>query len=286
MSAEKAKNKGTLFVVATPIGNLQDLTFRALEILKEADLILCEDTRTTRKLLSHYEITGKKLWSLYKDNERKRLPQVLESLSAGARVALVSEAGTPGLSDPGALVVREARKAGFPVVPVPGPSALTAFLSVSGWDLGEGFLFLGFPPSRKAERRRLLEEAKDLRYPLVFFVPPHRLLPFLREALEILGNRPLVLGRELTKVFEEVLCLTLKEALARFENHEPRGEFVLLVAGRSSSAPQISPEEALAEVKSLRAKGLALKEAVREVAVRYGLSRKELYGLAVRKGLA
>ena len=272
-------------MVATPIGNLKDITLRALEVLKEADLILCEDTRTTRKLLSHYGITGKKLLSLYRDNERKRRPWILEVLSQGARVALVSEAGTPGISDPGALVVNEARKAGFSVISVPGPSALTALLSISGWDLGKGFLFLGFPPSRKTERRRLLEEVKDYRYPLVFFVPPHRLRPFLRDALEILGDRQAVVGRELTKAFEEVLSLTLKAALAHFEACEPRGEFVLLVAGRSSSVPQISAEETLAEVKALRAEGLSLKEAVREVATRYGLSCKELYGLAVQKGL-
>ncbi len=283
MSGERAEGKGRLWVVATPIGNLKDLTFRALEVLRSADLILCEDTRTTRKLLTHYGLSGKKLLSLYKDNERKRIPQVLEALAKGAQVALVSEAGTPGLSDPGALVIKEVRQKGYPVLPVPGPSALTALLSVSGEDLRQGFLFLGFPPSRQTERRRLLREIRGLPYPLVFFVPPHRLRAFLQEALEILGNRHVVIGRELTKLFEEILSFSLEEARKHFEAHEPRGEFVLLITSPSSPSPSGLPETALQEIRALREKGFSLKEAVKTVAARTGLSAKELYKQALEK---
>ncbi len=285
MSTKAPESKGRLYVVATPIGNLKDLTLRALEVLKEADLILCEDTRTTRKLLSHYKISGKKLLSFYKDNEKKRLPQVLKYLKEGARVALVSEAGTPGLSDPGAFLVTRVREAGYPIIPVPGPSALTTFLSVSGWDLGRGFLFLGFPPAKKNERLKLLKEIRDYPYPLIFFVPPHRLRSFLKEALDLLGNRTVVIGRELTKTFEEVLSFPLKEALSHFGTCPPRGELVLLIAEAPETGSKASLEEALTKVEAWRAQGLSLKEAVKKVASSLGLSSKELYQQALEKGL-
>ncbi|QJA06042.1 16S rRNA (cytidine(1402)-2'-O)-methyltransferase [Thermosulfurimonas marina] len=276
------EGRGVLYVVATPIGNLSDLTLRALEVLREADLILCEDTRTTRKLLTHYGIRGKRLLSLYKDNERRRLPQILKALAEGQKVALVSEAGTPGISDPGALVVSETRRAGFPVVPVPGPSALTAFLSVCGRDLSGGFLFLGFPPPRSAERRRLLAELKEVPYPLVFFVPPHRLRTFLGDLLAVLGDRPAILGRELTKVFEEVVSGRVSQFLERYSAESPRGEILLLV---EPALPEksLSAEKILAEVQGLQARGLSLKKAVKEVASRYGLSSKELYRRMIEK---
>ena len=268
--------------MATPIGNLRDITLRALEVLKEADLILCEDTRTTRKLLTYYQISGKRLRSFYKDNEAQRVPEVLEALRRGWKVALVSEAGTPGISDPGALLVREVRKAAFAVVPVPGPSALTTFLSVSGQDLSGGFMFLGFPPARKTERKKLLQQLRDYPYPMVFFVPPHRLRTFLREALEILGDRSVVLGHELTKMHEEVRSFSLREAAEYFETTAPKGEYILLLEGRSNE-PDLSMEEILAAIEDLRRKGYPLKEAVKEMARRYGLSTKELYALALRR---
>jgi len=264
-------------VVATPIGNLRDMSLRALEILREADLLLCEDTRTARKLLSRYRIRGKKLLSLYRENERKRLREVLAALGRGRRVVLLSEAGTPGISDPGALVVAEVRKAGYSVVPVPGPSALTALLSVSGFDAGKGFVFLGFPPARRGERLKWLESVKGLPFLLVFFVPPHRLCTFLEDALAVLGNRRAVLGRELTKVFEEILALHLEELVRLFRKREARGEFVLVVEGALPGTGRGSVEEAVEEVRALRRKGRSLREAVKEVAFRRNLSAKELY---------
>ncbi len=282
MCADRAGGKGLLYVVATPIGNLRDITLRALEVLKEADLILCEDTRTTRKLLTYYQISGKRLRSFYKDNEAQRVPEVLEALRRGWKVALVSEAGTPGISDPGALLVREVRKAAFAVVPIPGPSALTTFLSVSGQDLSGGFMFLGFSPARKTERKKLLQQLRDYPYPMVFFVPPHRLRTFLREALEILGDRSVVLGHELTKMHEEVRSFSLREAAEYFETTAPKGEYILLLEGRSNE-PDLSMEEILAAIEDLRRKGYPLKEAVKEMARRYGLSTKELYALALRR---
>jgi len=275
------EGKGALYVVATPIGNLSDITLRALEVLRAVDLILCEDTRTTRKLLSHYAIKGKSLLSFYRENERRRLPQVLKLLRQGARVALVSEAGTPGISDPGALMVAEARKAGFPVIPVPGPSALTTFLSVCGRDLSQGFLFRGFPPSKSSARRKELAGLRELPYPLLFFVPPHRLRPFLKDILAVLGDRPAILGRELTKVFEEVAEGRLSQLLERFSAEPPRGEFLLLI--EPAEAEKESPlPQALREIQTLHSQGLSFKEAVKQVASRYGLSAKELYREALK----
>lgn len=286
MSIARARSKGRLYVVATPIGNLKDITLRALEILREADLILCEDTRTTRKLLTHYGISGKRLLSLYKDNEPKRLPRVLESLDKGLQVALVSEAGTPGISDPGALVVAEARKAGFPVVPIPGPSALTAALSLSGIDLSKGFLFLGFLPRRKKERQKLLSEIRNLNRPLMFFEAPHRLKAALSDILESFGDQEILLFRELTKIHEEVSSLRVSEALELFRKREPRGEFVILIKAPEKENLTLDQSKIRSLLEEKINQGMSLKEAVKAVSEEWSLSKKEVYALAVRSGLS
>ncbi|NPA79605.1 MAG: 16S rRNA (cytidine(1402)-2'-O)-methyltransferase [Thermotogae bacterium] len=215
---------GRLYVVATPIGNLKDITLRALDVLKSSDVILCEDTRRTRKLLSHYDIEGR-LLSFYEGNEGRRLPEVLEMLSEGKTVSLVSDAGTPLISDPGYRLVRACRERGIPVLPVPGPSAVVAALSVSGIGT-DRFAFFGFPPKREGRRRRWLEEAASFGGTVVFYVPPHRVRRFLEEVLEVFGDREACLCREMTKIHEEYLFGRLSEIA---EAVKERGEMVLVI---------------------------------------------------------
>lgn len=274
---------GTLYIVATPIGNLEDITLRALRILKEVDLIAAEDTRHTRKLLAHYAIATPTL-SYYREKEAQRSQELLARLAAGATVALVADAGTPGIADPGARLVTLCRDAGITVVPVPGPSALAALLSVAG--LAEsGHLFLGFLPARSSQRRRLLQSVRAESRPLIFYESPHRLLKSLADCLELLGSRRVLVGRELTKLHEELLAGELAEVLAAFEARERlRGEFVVLLAGDTASeeagvAEPEADEDNLAELAAWYRDqaGVSLKDAARRIAADLNLSRSEIY---------
>lgn len=220
---------GTLYVVSTPIGNLEDLSFRALRVLKEADLIACEDTRHTRTLLAHYGI-AKPLLSYHEQNERQRTPELLQRLSNGATVALVTDAGTPALSDPGYLIIHEATALGIPVIAVPGPSAVTAALVVSGLPV-DHFVFLGFLPRKSGKRKRALQEVAEAPWTLVFFEGPHRLRAALADLRDVLGDRRVAVTRELTKRFEEVIRGSTTDALEHFQRTEPRGEFTVVVEG-------------------------------------------------------
>jgi 16S rRNA (cytidine1402-2'-O)-methyltransferase len=265
---------GTLYVVGTPIGNLEDITLRALRILKEVDLIAAEDTRTTRKLLTHYDIPTP-LTSYHEHSSPAKREQLLETLGE-KDIALVSEAGMPGLSDPGYKLIREAIARGIPVVPIPGPSALVTALAVSGLPT-EGFLYLGFLPRRAGERRRLLESVAHEPRTLVVFEAPHRLGASLKEMAETLGDREVAIARELTKLFEEVWRGSLREAIAHFEATPPRGEFTLVIAGAEEgpwSEEQV--REALAERLE---QGLSGKEVVREVAEMARWPKREVYRL-------
>jgi 16S rRNA (cytidine1402-2'-O)-methyltransferase len=217
---------GTLYVVATPIGNLEDISPRALRVLREVRLIVAEDTRTTKKLLSYYKIHTP-MMSYHQHSPKTRETKVLQILTTND-VALVSEAGTPTLSDPGGHLVVQAAKKNIPVVPIPGPSAITAALSVSGFSTNS-FLFLGFLPARKGKRRKRIEKVVNLPYTLVLFESPHRLVKTLQDLAEILGNRRLIIARELTKLHEEVWSGTLDRAVSRYLKIEPRGEFTLVV---------------------------------------------------------
>lgn len=224
---------GTLYIVATPIGNLRDITLRALDILKTADLVAAEDTRVTAGLLSAYGIEAK-LFSYREHNEQAASATLLERLREGKSVALVSDAGTPGISDPGAVVARAARDAGIPVVPLPGPSAVATALSAAGPEAGH-WLFYGFLPHKAGERRRELEALTDVEWPIVFYESPHRLLEAVADLNTVLGgDRQLFIARELTKRFEEFHACRLDEAVAWLEGDENRrrGEFVLVVDGR------------------------------------------------------
>jgi 16S rRNA (cytidine1402-2'-O)-methyltransferase len=225
------KVPGTLYVVATPIGNLEDITLRALRILREVALIAAEDTRQTRKLLARYEIETP-LLSFHEHSPPARLHQILQRLESGESVALVTDAGTPGISDPGASLVRAAHEAGIPVVPVPGVSAVTAAISVSGF-VASRFRFEGFPPRKAGARKRFFEALQEEDAPIVLFESPHRLLPTLQTALEVLGDRPAVICREMTKQFEQIFYGTLSSALQHWQQHTPRGEFVLVLGSRS-----------------------------------------------------
>ena len=217
---------GVLYVVATPIGNLEDISARALRILGEVDLIAAEDTRTTRKLLTRYGLHVRMV-SLFDANVRRRIPQLLKELGDGKQIALVSEAGTPVISDPGALLVRAAAEAGHTVTPIPGPTAIAALLSVAGMP-ADKFTFLGFLPRKAGQRRKLIESIAEQPWTTVFYESPHRIIATLEALRETLGDRNLVIGREMTKLHEEIFRGTLSEAIEHFQ--KPRGEFTVAVA--------------------------------------------------------
>jgi 16S rRNA (cytidine1402-2'-O)-methyltransferase len=221
---------GRLFIVATPIGHLEDITFRAVRILGEVAAIACEDTRQTAKLLNRYGIK-KPLISYFHPREGRRIPEILRLLMGGRDVALVSDAGTPGISDPGFPLIREALKAGIAVVPVPGPSAVTAALSAAGLPTHR-FLFAGFPPPKRTALRKLLEALAPDEATLVFYLPTRRLREFLAEVVQILGDRRVVVAREMTKIHEEFLRGTASELAASIGSRMLRGEATVLVEGR------------------------------------------------------
>lgn len=270
---------GTLYVVATPIGNLEDITFRAVRVLREAARIACEDTRQTRKLLDHYGITTPVV-SCHEHNEAARAPELIAMLEAGDPIALVSDAGTPLVSDPGYRLVGMAAARGIPVVPVPGPCAAVAALSAAGLAT-DSFLYLGFLPARPAQRRRALEEVRDAPHTLVLYETPHRILEALEDIEEALGDRDVVVARELTKIHEEFLRGTpaaLRDALAA--RPAVKGEITLLVA--KAAKPAVTPAAAgasglEAKVEALTAAGLSRMEAIKQVARLEGLSKRELY---------
>lgn len=272
---------GTLYLVATPIGNLEDITLRALRILREVSLIAAEDTRRTRRLLAHYDIHTP-LTSYYEHNKLSKLDVILSTLASGD-VALVSEAGMPGLSDPGYELVKAAIEAGHRVVPVPGPTALVTALVVSGLPT-DACLYLGFLPRRAAERRRLLAEVATERRTLVAFEAPHRLLETLSDIQAALGNRHIAVARELTKVHEEVWRGTVSQALAHYQAEPPRGEITLVIAGASEAEraqARWDADQVRAAVAALLQEGVQRSEAIRRVARASGWPRREVYKLAL-----
>ena len=271
---------GTLFVVATPIGNLEDITLRALRILREVDLIAAEDTRHTRKLLSHFDIHTP-LISYYKEKEASRAQEIVARLLSGQQVALVSDAGTPGISDPGGILVHSAQAHGISVAPVPGVSALATLLSVAG--LTEpSHLFLGFLPAKGTERRKLLRGLKNDVHPLVFYESPRRIIASLGDCLAELGDRRAVIGRELTKVHEEISSGELAQLLDGYKVREAiKGEFVVLIEGVRASASQ-RPDNLEDLLRWYRGQdGVSLKDAVANIAKDLDLSRSEVYQKAL-----
>ena len=264
-----------LYIVATPIGNLEDISLRAIRVLKEVAVVAAEDTRTTRVLFRRYDIHTP-LVSYTEHNHALRTPQLLKALGE-QDVALVSEAGMPGLCDPGYHLVVSALEAGFRVVPVPGPSAVTAALAASGLPADQ-FVFLGFLPHQRGERRRLLESVRDEPRTLVAFETPHRLQAALEDIQAALGDRRIAVCRELTKLYEEVFRGSVSDARAHFTL--PRGEFTLVIAGaQEQSQPPVDPQQARAELARLRAAGVRAREAVDIVSKSLGLPRREVYRL-------
>ena len=263
----------TLYVVATPIGNLEDITLRALRILGEVGLIAAEDTRTTRKLLNHYGIRTPMV-SFHEHNKAARLPTILEAVKS-KDVALVSEAGVPTISDPGRELVRQALETGVSVVPAPGPSALITALSISGM-FADSFVFLGFLPRRKKDRLRLLESLSAESRTLVAFEAPHRLRQTLEDMRSTWADRSIVLCRELTKVYEEVYRGAIAGALERFTR--PRGEFTLVIEGGKETKTKPNESWVGSELARLKAEGLRARDAVDAVAGASGLPRQVVYG--------
>ncbi len=272
---------GTLYIVASPIGNLEDITLRALRILEEVDLIAAEDTRHTKKLLVHYGIITP-LTSYHLHNENAKSASLVQRLSSGCRVALISDAGTPIVSDPGFRLVQGAIQAGIPVVPIPGPSALTAILSACGLP-SERFVFEGFLPARKAERRERLRELREEQRTLVFYEAPHRVKESLQDLLEVLGDRQVVLGREMTKVYEEFIRGSVSELAAQAKTNEWRGEMTLVVSGAIGDrvSKRDRDRDLRSEIKKLRKEGMRVKEIAELLGERFSLPKREVYRLAL-----
>jgi 16S rRNA (cytidine1402-2'-O)-methyltransferase len=274
---------GCLYVVATPIGNLEDISLRALRVLKEADAIACEDTRQTAKLLSHFDIS-KRLISYHEHNEITRAPEIVIELEQGAKVALVSDAGTPAISDPGYRLVSLCLRHGIRVVPIPGASAFVAALAASGMPIEE-FVFAGFLPSRPTERRKALRALAVEPRTLALYEAPHRLLDTLEDALEILGNRPAVIAREVTKLYEEFVRGHLEDLVAAARKKPPRGEITLLIGPHDGHAKHTDGEAALPSKVPLarhveeimRERGIDRKAALKLAARERGLTRREAY---------
>ncbi|MBE0426899.1 MAG: 16S rRNA (cytidine(1402)-2'-O)-methyltransferase [Nitrospirae bacterium] len=266
--------KGILYIVATPIGNLEDITLRALRILKTADIIAAEDTRHSLKLLNHYGIS-KPMISYWKEKEKVRSDQIIEKLKTGQSVALITDAGTPGISDPGAVIIRKAIEEDVQIVIIPGPSAFVAALSLSGLPTDE-FVFIGFLPSKKGQRQKFLKDLSLEAKTLIFYEAPHRIIATLMDMEEIFEERKAVIVKEITKIHEEVLRGSLSEILKRLEKSKISGEYVIILQGKRNGK-RIINEDIISEVRSLLKKGFSRKEAVKKIADEYGISKKELY---------
>lgn len=275
--SESGSNAAALYVVSTPIGNMGDFTFRAVEVLKSVALVLAEDTRHSRHLLDRYEITTP-LASYHEHNEAKTTPALIARLQRGESLALVSDAGTPLVSDPGARLVRAAADAGIPVIPVPGASAMLAALVASALDL-DRFTFFGFLTRSGGDRRRELDEISASRHTVVLYESPNRLVTTLGE-LEQRGHasRPAVVAREMTKQFEEVRRGTVSELRAYYEDRQPRGEIVLMIGAAADVA--VGEAEVRERVMALRASGASARDAAAAVAEELGVSKKLAYRLA------
>lgn len=270
------QNKGTLYVVATPIGNLEDITHRAVRVLREADLIACEDTRHTAKLLQHYQIE-KPTISYHEHNEAARAEELVSKLEQGLTIAQVSDAGMPGISDPGYRVIKLAIERGIHVVPVPGPSAAIAALAVSGLPT-DSFQFLGFLPARSGERRNVLEALRDAQLTTVVYEAPHRVVETMKDVVEILGpERPVVLARELTKVHEEFIRGSAAELSAELERREVKGE-ITLVIGKSEGPGQTAKKNVAERLQEImKEQQIDKNAALKVLAKEQRISKSEAY---------
>ncbi|QLE51681.1 16S rRNA (cytidine(1402)-2'-O)-methyltransferase [Nostoc sp. C057] len=270
----------TLYVVGTPIGNLEDITFRAVRILQTVDIIAAEDTRHTGKLLQHFQVKTPQV-SYHEHNRTSRIPELLEHLVNNKAIALVTDAGMPGISDPGYELVKACIEAGISVVPIPGASAAITALSASGLPT-DRFVFEGFLPAKTQQRQEYLESLQTESRTLIFYESPHRLRDTLQDLAFVWGSdRQIVLGRELTKLYEEFWRGTIAEAIAHYSQREPQGEYTLVVAGIPASQTQLTEEELKAELKMLISQGISRSQASRQLAKFTSLPRRQLYQLAL-----
>ncbi|MFN4194897.1 MAG: 16S rRNA (cytidine(1402)-2'-O)-methyltransferase [Thermosynechococcus sp.] len=271
---------GQLWVVGTPIGNLEDMSARALRILKEVDLIAAEDTRHTGRLLQHFGITTPQM-SLHEHNTQQRVPQLLQRLQAGQQIALVSDAGLPGISDPGYELITACIAAAIPVTPIPGPNAALTALMASGLPMNR-FCFEGFLPPKGRDRQQRLAALQQETRTILLYEAPHRLVQTVTELCQTLGSdRPLVLARELTKYHEEFWRGTLATACAHLANHPPRGEYTLVIGGAASSSSAVDWEALKEELSALLAQGFSLTQASSQIATLTGLPRRHIYKLGL-----
>jgi 16S rRNA (cytidine1402-2'-O)-methyltransferase len=271
--------RGILYIVSTPIGNLEDITLRALRVMKEADIIAAEDTRHSLKLLNHYGIS-KPMISYWKEKEQVRSDEIIKKLLSGRSVALISDAGTPGISDPGDVLIRKAIEENIQIIPVPGPSAFVSALSLSGLPTDE-FTFLGFLPAGKTQRQKTLAELVLERRTLIFYEAPHRIIETVTDMESIFAGRKIAVAKEITKLHEEIFRGTAPEILSALNQSTVAGEYVIVVEGNRAEGKH-TIDEVLPEVFSLMKKGLRRKEAVRRVSDIYGLSKTELYNRSLR----
>ena len=269
------EGKGTLYLCATPIGNLEDLTPRAMRMLKEADIIAAEDTRHTRQLMTHFDLHGH-LISYHEHNKEKQGPLLIKRLLEGENIALVSDAGFPGIADPGELLVRQAIEENITVVPVPGANAALSGLVASGLPSAT-FFFGGFLPKSKKNRRLQLEEWQNIPGTIIFYEAPHRIKAVLQDIAEAWGDRSVVLAREITKIHEEFFRGTISSALAHLAEKEPRGEFVIILGAGQKAEVLLPQEDPLVKVRMLMAEGIQKKEALAVVAKEYKVPKRELY---------
>ena len=279
----KSPNKGALYIVGTPIGNLKDIGIRAKEVLDQVSLVAAEDTRSTRKLLTHLGVKAN-LLSCHKHNERTSAKKVITLLEKGKDVALVSEAGTPALSDPGAGLVKLVREAGFGVIPVPGASAVVTALSVAGMPAGS-FFFAGFLPSKQAERRKTLEQLAEIPHTIVLFEAPHRLSDALEDIMGILGDRQMVMARELTKIHETVISGSVSGIMEQASKQSVKGEITLVIEGVEEGEYKENFQDLEAVKKALRhlisGKGLSVRDSVDLLARLTGMTKSQVYPLAL-----
>ncbi len=267
---------GTLFLVATPIGNLEDISQRAIQTLQQVNLIACEDTRHSRKLLSHYHITTP-VTSYFEHNKYSKIPAILKALAQGD-VALISDAGTPGLNDPGYELINQALDKGYPVSPIPGACAPIAALVASGLP-SDAFLFVGYLPRKKSERQQRLLQFVDLPYTLILLEVPHRLVACLKDMLDIFGDRRIAIAREMTKIHEEIFRDSLQSAIDYYSANEPRGEFTLVLEGANSPKTRWTENELIDWIKEQLANGNSASRIAASAALISGWQRREVYSL-------
>ena len=278
-------SKGNLYLVSTPIGNLKDITFRAVEILKNVDTILCEDTRVAKKLLNHYNIEGKNLISYYEPVEEKVIPKIIDLLKSGKDIALISDAGTPTLSDPGYKLVKKAVKEDINIIPIPGAFAGAVALSASGLPTDK-FIFLGFLPNKEKKKREVLEKFGSLNTTLIIYESPHKLLKTLSLIKELFPEADTVVAKELTKIFEKFIRGNINDVLNYFKENEEiiKGEFVILIYPNIEDK-KVSEEKILDEAKILKKEGLKTKEIAKNLAKKYNLNKNEIYNLLIKHKL-